>query len=121
MLVIGIFSFSHDVFHPSQNKLQFFRNIYMYFCYQQTISIWTILKSCCSAKSLWIKTKLMKTQESMPFFPKNYFVSFLILHLCYSIIIRVVTTHQTCTTVYCNTLALYCNTYHDIFHHELKG
>ena len=37
------------------------------------------------------------------------------------IMISVVTIHQTCTMIYCNTLALYCNRYHDILLHELKG
>ena len=32
MLVTSIFSFSYDVFYPSQNKIQFLNQVYFFIC-----------------------------------------------------------------------------------------
>ena len=47
MLVTSIFSFSHNVFNPFQNKFHFSQ----LFCYLQMLSIWTSLKFCRLVKS----------------------------------------------------------------------
>ena len=48
MLVTNIFSFSQNVFYPSQNKFQYLINI---FCCLQMLSIWTSLVFCRLVKS----------------------------------------------------------------------
>ena len=45
MLVTSIFSFSHNVFYPSQNKFPVFQT--HLFWGLQMLSIWTSLKMCC--------------------------------------------------------------------------
>ena len=49
MLVTSIFSFSHNVFYPSQNKFQFFRQIFI--CHLQMLSLRSSLKICRLVKS----------------------------------------------------------------------
>ena len=39
MLVTGIFSFSHDVFYPSQNKIQFLSHIFFFVCKINAINL----------------------------------------------------------------------------------
>ena len=50
MLETSIFSFSHNVFYPSENKFQIFNDIN--FCRLQLLSIYTILEFCRLVKSL---------------------------------------------------------------------
>ena len=56
MLVTSIFSFSHYVFYPSQNKVQFFKSIYFVVC--DKLSIRTSLNFCRLVKSSFISLKV---------------------------------------------------------------
>ena len=65
MLVPSIFSFSHNVFYPSQNKFQFVIHLS---CHLQMLSIWTSLKIIMSfgkeLKNLKIRHRFFVRSES---------------------------------------------------------
>ena len=65
MLVTNIFSFSHNVFYPSQNKFQFFMSLL--FCHLQMLSTWISLIFVSLGKELICR----KLTNSIKFQPKS--------------------------------------------------
>ena len=61
----AFFSFSHNVFYPSQNKFKFFSHIYL--CCMQILSVWTSLTFCrlvkSSAVSMLVNTPCWKSSQ----------------------------------------------------------